>query len=60
MIVPYADLRSQFAALREEVLSALDRVGSQAAFILGEEVGEFEREFAARGIGTLRAAYQRA
>lgn len=47
MIVPYADLKAQYAALREEVLAALDRVGSKAAFILGEEVQEFEQEFAA-------------
>jgi dTDP-4-amino-4,6-dideoxygalactose transaminase len=47
MIVPYADLKGQYAALREEILVALDRVGSKAAFILGEEVQEFEREFAA-------------
>jgi dTDP-4-amino-4,6-dideoxygalactose transaminase len=47
MIVPYFDLKAQYAALREEVLAALDRVGSGAAFVLGEEVQEFEREFAA-------------
>jgi len=47
MLVPYADLRAQYASLREEVLAALDRVGSKAAFILGEEVQKFEREFAA-------------
>jgi dTDP-4-amino-4,6-dideoxygalactose transaminase len=47
MIVPYADLKAQYAALREEVLAAIDRVGSKAAFVLGEEVQEFEREFAA-------------
>jgi len=47
MIVPYSDLPGQYAALREEILAALDRVGSKAAFILGEEVQEFEREFAA-------------
>ncbi len=47
MIVPYSDLKTQYAALRQEVLAALDRVGSKAAFILGEEVQEFEREFAA-------------
>ena len=47
MIVPYADLKAQYAALREEVLAAIDRVGKNAAFILGEEVLEFEREFAA-------------
>ena len=47
MIVPYADLKGQYASLREEILAALDRVGSKAAFVLGEEVQEFEREFAA-------------
>jgi dTDP-4-amino-4,6-dideoxygalactose transaminase len=47
MIVPYADLKGQYATLREEILAAIDRVGSKAAFILGEEVQEFEREFAA-------------
>jgi dTDP-4-amino-4,6-dideoxygalactose transaminase len=47
MFVPYADLKTQYATLREEVLGALDRVGSKAAFVLGEEVQEFEREFAA-------------
>ena len=47
MIVPYSDLKAQYAALREEILAALDRVGSKAAFILGEEVQAFEQEFAA-------------
>ena len=47
MIVPYADLKGQYASLREEILAALDRVGSKAAFILGEEVQQFEQEFAA-------------
>lgn len=47
MIVPYADLKGQYAKLRQEILAALDRVGSKAAFVLGEEVSEFEREFAA-------------
>ncbi len=46
MNVPYMDLKAQYASLREEVLAALDRVGSKAEFILGEEVHEFEREFA--------------
>jgi dTDP-4-amino-4,6-dideoxygalactose transaminase len=47
MIVPYFDLKLQYAALREEVLATLDRVGRKAEFILGEEVQEFEKEFAA-------------
>ena len=46
MRVPFLDLRSQYAALREEILVALDRVASQASFTLGAEVEAFEREFA--------------
>jgi dTDP-4-amino-4,6-dideoxygalactose transaminase len=33
--------------MREDVLAALDRVCQNAAFILGEEVAQFEKEFAA-------------
>ena len=47
MLVPYFDLKAQYAGLREEVLAALDRVGHRAAFVLGEEVEAFEQEFAA-------------
>ncbi|HEV2175717.1 MAG TPA: DegT/DnrJ/EryC1/StrS family aminotransferase [Terriglobia bacterium] len=47
MHIPYLDLKAQYAALRDEVLDALDRVGRNASFVLGEEVAAFEREFAA-------------
>jgi len=47
MLVPYFDLKKQFAVLRDEIREALDRVCSNASFILGEEVSEFEKEFAA-------------
>src|SRR5574337_750115 len=47
MVVPYFDLKAQYATLREEILAALDRVGRSASFILGEEVQQFEKEFAA-------------
>src|SRR5262249_16485301 len=46
MDVPYYDLKGQYEAIREEILSALDRPGRDAAFILGGEVASFEREFA--------------
>ena len=46
-IIPQLDLKQQHEALRDEILSALDRVCSAAAFILGEEVAQFEQEFAA-------------
>jgi dTDP-4-amino-4,6-dideoxygalactose transaminase len=47
MNVPFVDLQAQFAALRGEVMPAMEKVLSRAAFILGEEVSAFEREFAA-------------
>jgi dTDP-4-amino-4,6-dideoxygalactose transaminase len=46
MLVPYFDLKKQFSSLRDEIRAALDRVCSNASFILGEEVAEFEKEFA--------------
>lgn len=45
--VPYYDLKEQYAALRSEVLEALDRTCRNAAFSLGDEVASFEKEFAA-------------
>jgi dTDP-4-amino-4,6-dideoxygalactose transaminase len=47
MDVPYFDLKAQYDGIRDEILAALDRVCRGAAFILGTEVAEFEREFAA-------------
>jgi len=47
MDIPYFDLKGQYGSIREEILAALDRVCRSASFILGAEVAEFEREFAA-------------
>src|SRR6266498_5573282 len=47
MDVPYFDLKAQYGNIREEILAALDHVCRDASFILGAEVAEFEREFAA-------------
>jgi len=47
MQVPYFDLKQQFSGLRDEIMQALERACSNAAFVLGEEVAEFEKEFAA-------------
>jgi len=47
MKVPYFDLKTQYAGLREEILEALDRVCRNASFSLGDEVAAFERKFAA-------------
>ena len=46
MNVPYFDLKMQYAAIRQEILDAVDRVCQNASFILGEEVTRFEQEFA--------------
>ncbi len=44
--VPYYDLKEQYAALRSEILEALDRTCCNTAFSLGDEVASFEKEFA--------------
>lgn len=46
MKVPVLDLKAEYAQLRDEILPALDRVCQNAAFVLGEEVEAFEREYA--------------
>jgi dTDP-4-amino-4,6-dideoxygalactose transaminase len=44
--VPLLDLQRQYAAIRDEVLAAIERVCSSQQFILGAEVQQFEREVA--------------
>lgn len=46
MRVPFLDLVSQHAALKEEILAAWANILDKAAFVGGEEVEAFEREFA--------------
>ncbi|MGH9690340.1 MAG: DegT/DnrJ/EryC1/StrS family aminotransferase [Candidatus Acidiferrales bacterium] len=46
MKVPILDLKAEYTELRDEILAALDRVCKKSAFVLGEEVEAFEREFA--------------
>jgi dTDP-4-amino-4,6-dideoxygalactose transaminase len=46
MTIPLLDLRSQYAALREEVLPAIEEVMADGRFILGQEVQQFEQAFA--------------
>ncbi|MBI3782636.1 MAG: DegT/DnrJ/EryC1/StrS family aminotransferase [Deltaproteobacteria bacterium] len=47
MRIPAADLRAQHAGLRDELIEAFRRVLDSSAFINGEDVAAFEREFAA-------------
>lgn len=46
MKVPLLDLQAEYAELRDEILPALDRVCQHSAFVQGEEVEAFEREYA--------------
>ena len=45
--VPLLDLKAQYAAIREELRAAIDRVADSQHFILGPEVEALEREVAA-------------
>jgi dTDP-4-amino-4,6-dideoxygalactose transaminase len=47
MQIPYFDLKAQCAELQDDIRAALERVCRNAEFILGEEVAQFESEFAA-------------
>ena len=44
--IPLLDLKAQYAAIRDEVRTAMDRVVESQHFILGPEVEAFEREIA--------------
>src|ERR1700751_2695826 len=46
MKVPLLDLKAEYHELRDQILPALDRVCENSAFVLGEDVEQFEREFA--------------
>lgn len=45
-VIPFVELKSQFAALEPEVRDAIDGVLTRAWFVFGEEHAAFEREFA--------------
>ena len=55
MLVPFLDLKTQYLALKEEVLHATDDVFSQTAFVLGPQVKRFEESFA-KFLGTEHVA----
>ncbi|MDP9130386.1 MAG: aminotransferase class I/II-fold pyridoxal phosphate-dependent enzyme, partial [Candidatus Binatota bacterium] len=45
--IPIVDLRAQYAAIRDQVRSAVDAVAESQQFILGPAVNQFETEMAA-------------
>jgi dTDP-4-amino-4,6-dideoxygalactose transaminase len=44
-VVPFLDLTRQYQGIKDEILSATQRVYEKGRFILGEEVSAFEKEF---------------
>jgi len=45
--VPYLDLKAQYQSIKAEIDAAIARVLDSCQFVLGPEVAEFEKEFAA-------------
>ena len=45
MKIPLCDLKKQYQSLRDEILSVIDRLCMETAFIKGKYVKNFEREF---------------
>jgi dTDP-4-amino-4,6-dideoxygalactose transaminase len=46
-MIPFVDLKREFAEIGDETTAAMQRVVQRGWFILGEEVESFEKEFAA-------------
>ncbi len=45
--VPYLDLKAQYRGIKGEIDAAISTVMESSQFVLGDEVAQFEREFAA-------------
>ena len=65
MQIPLVDLKAQYATIKAEIDSAIQRVLAHTGFILGKEVDDFEGAFArfvtakgAVGVGSGTAALQ--
>jgi dTDP-4-amino-4,6-dideoxygalactose transaminase len=46
-VIPFVDLKAQYAAIKHEVLPAIEGILETCQFTLGSEVAAFEKEFAA-------------
>jgi dTDP-4-amino-4,6-dideoxygalactose transaminase len=47
MTIPLVDLKAQYQSIKPEIDAAMQRVVNNTTFILGKEVAEFEKNFAA-------------
>jgi dTDP-4-amino-4,6-dideoxygalactose transaminase len=47
MTLPFVDLKRQYLSIKEEIDAALLETAASTQYVLGEEVGRFEEEFAA-------------
>lgn len=47
MTIPLVDLKAQYQTIKPEIDAAMQRVVNNTSFILGKEVAEFEKNFAA-------------
>lgn len=47
MQIPLVDLKAQYATIKKEIDAAIQQVVDSTAFIMGEDVAEFQKEFAA-------------
>ncbi len=45
-MIPFVDLQAEHAAIKDDVMSAVERVIASGQFVLGPEVSAFEEEFA--------------
>jgi len=46
-MIPFLDLKAQYASIKPEINAAVSKVLESAQFVLGDEVAAFERDFAA-------------
>lgn len=46
-MIPWIDLQAQYQTIREDIHAALERVLDSGQYVLGDEVRQFEEEFAA-------------
>jgi dTDP-4-amino-4,6-dideoxygalactose transaminase len=53
IVIPFVDLKAQYAGIRDEVNAAIQGVLDSCQFTLGSEVAKFEEEFAAYSGSTI-------